>query len=142
MAKRRRMVAPSSQNAEDGEPVVSTTSGDDDFVLVPESCTEGWCLGAITEFEVPNGCEGGFVVVISPDGLQAGLLWEVGIEPLEEILPPDEVRWGLFSISFPHPTRTVEDLVSAFRAILPQLKAKYAELGMPSNTSLERTRDR
>jgi hypothetical protein len=133
MTERRRIVAPTSLTDEDGSRAPDARSpGDpdsDDFVLVPETCTEGWCLGSVTNFEIPEGCEGGLVVVIAPDGSRAGLLWEVGAEPLEEILPPDEKGWGLYSISFPHPTRTVEDLVLAFRAVLPQLKAKHAEVG-------------
>jgi hypothetical protein len=98
------------------------------FVIVPETCTDGWCLGAITEFEDPNGCTAGDAFVVAPDGSRAGLVWEVGTNPMEEILPPDSERWGVYAISFPHPTRTLDDLVSAFRAVLPQLKAKHTEL--------------
>jgi hypothetical protein len=132
MKKRRRIAVPISLNTKDGEPDVGVlpqeNSDSDDFVLVPETSTEGWCLGSNTNFEIPEGCDGGLVVVIAPNGSRAALLWEVGSEPLEEILPPDEKGWGFYSVSFPHPTRTVEDLVSAFRAVLPQLKAKYAEI--------------
>lgn len=96
------------------------------FVVVPETCTDGWCLGTITSFEDPKGCMGGDAFVVAPDGRSAGLVWDVGDEPIQEILPPDGEKWGVYAISFPHPTRTVEDLVAAFRAVLPQLKAKYA----------------
>jgi len=58
----------------------------------------------------------------------AGLVWVVGTDSLKEILPPDAERWGVYAISFTHLTRTVDDLVSAFRLVLPQLKAKYAEV--------------
>jgi hypothetical protein len=132
MKKRRRIVVPISPSGMTGEldeGILSQENSDsDDFVLVPETRTDGWCLGSNTNFEIPEGCDGGLVVVIAPNGARAALLWEVGSEPLEEILPPDEKGWGFYSVSFPHPTRTVEDMVSAFRAVLPQLKAKYAEI--------------
>ena len=98
------------------------------FVIVPETCTDGWCLGTITDFADPKGCTGGDAFVIAPDGRRADLLWDVGNEPLQEILAPDAEKWGVYAISFPHATRTVEDLVAAFRAILPQLKARHAQL--------------
>ena len=98
------------------------------FVIVPETCTDGWCLGTITEFEDPKGCTAGDAFVIAPDGSRAGLVWEVGSEALQEILPPDAERWGVYAIWFPHAIRTVADLVAAFRAVLPQLKEKHAQV--------------
>lgn len=95
------------------------------FVVVPETLTEGWCLGAITEFEVPDGCTSGDAFVIAPDGSRAGLVWEVGDQPLEVIMAPEPDRWGVYAIWFPAPTRTVQDLVSNFRFVLPQLKGAY-----------------
>jgi hypothetical protein len=98
------------------------------FVVVPETCTEGWCLGTITEFEDPAGCTGGDAFVIAPDGSRAGLVWEVGVEPLQEIMAPDSERWGVYAIWFPSPTRTVQDLANNFRFVLPQLKEAYARV--------------
>ena len=98
------------------------------FVIIPETSTDGWCLGTITEFENPQGCTAGDAFVIAPDGSRAGLVWEVGSDSLQEISPPEEGRWGVYAVWFPHPTRTVEDLVSAFRAVLPQLKERYAQI--------------
>jgi hypothetical protein len=114
------------------------------FVVVPETCIDGWCLGVITEFEDPAGCTGGDAFVIAPDGSRAGLVWEVGGEPLQEIMAPDSERWGVYAIWFPSPTRTVQDLVNNFRFVLPQLKEAYARVrnSLSSNTSLERTRGR
>jgi hypothetical protein len=96
------------------------------FVVVPETFTDGWCLGVITDFEDPAGCTGGDAFVVAPDGSRAGLLWEVGDAPLEEMLPPDSAGWGAYAIGFPHPTRNVADLVTDFRAVLPQLRARHA----------------
>ena len=133
LSGRRLTTDPNAPAASPGEPAsMSRRAGSPvyhGFVIVPETCTDGWCLGSITEFADPNGCDGGDAFVIAPDGSQAGLVWSVGADPLQEILPPDAERWGVYAISFPHPTRTVADLVTAFRAVLPQLKAKYAELG-------------
>src|SRR3954467_6082456 len=70
------------------------------FVVVPETCTDGWCLGSITEFEDPGGCTGGDAFVIAPDGSRAGLVWEGGSEPLQEIMAPDSERWGVYAIWF------------------------------------------
>jgi len=132
MSGRRLTTDPNAASSVPGQPAfVARPPGSPvyrGFIIVPETCTDGWCLGAITEFEDPNGRDGGDAFVIAPDGARAGLVWEVGTGPLQEILPPDKERWGVYAISFPHPTRTVDDLVSAFRAVLPQLKAKYAEV--------------
>lgn len=98
------------------------------FVVVPETCTEGWCLGSITEFEDPAWCTGGDAFVIAPDGSRAGLVWEVGSQALHEILPPDSERWGVYAIWFPSPTRTIQDLVNNFRFVLPQIKEAYARV--------------
>lgn len=98
------------------------------FVIVPETYTDGWCLGAITEFEDPNGCEGGDAFVVAPDGSRAGLVWEVGAGDIQEILEPSPERWGVYAVWFPRPTRTIEDLVVGFRAVLPQLKSTYERI--------------
>ena len=96
------------------------------FVVVPETYTDGWCLGVITDYEDPDGVDSGDAFVIAPDGSRAGLVWEVGVEPISEILPPDEERWGVYAVCFPHVVRNTEELTSAFRAILPALKETHA----------------
>jgi hypothetical protein len=98
------------------------------YAVVRETCTDGWCLGSLTEFEDPAGCTSGDAFVVAPDGSRAGLVWEVGSEPIQEILAPDSERWGVYAIWFPSPTRTVEDLVNNFRFILPQLKEAHARV--------------
>jgi hypothetical protein len=98
------------------------------FVIVPETCTDGWCLGSMTDFEDPDGCDSGDAFVVAPDGTSAGLVWQVGTDPLQEILPPDGQKWGVYAISFPHVIRTVADFAAAFRTVLPQLEARHAEL--------------
>ena len=97
------------------------------YVVVPETYTDGWCMGVMSEFEDPDGVDSGDAFVIAPDGSRADLVWLVGTDPMEEILPPDEQRWGVYAVSFPHPVRNASDLTSAFRAILPGLKEAYAQ---------------
>ncbi len=98
------------------------------FPLVPETITDGWCLGAITEYEDPNGCDAGDAYVVAPDGSRAGLVWDVGIGKLSQICPPDETRWGVYQVWFSRPIRTTDDMVACFREVLPQLREVYDRL--------------
>jgi len=98
------------------------------FPLVEETRTEGWCFGAITEFEDSSGCESGDGFVVAPDGSRAGIVWEVGEGEMEEIGPPEPDRWGVYAVWFPRATRTVDDLVFNFHHVLPALKRKYEEV--------------
>ena|SRR5712664_4016558 len=98
------------------------------FPLVKETMTDGWCFGVITEFENPKGCECGDGFVVAPDGKRAGIVWDVGDDDIRIIVPPNEVRWGVYAVSFPQKVKTVNDLVSNFRHILPELKKLYEEL--------------
>ena len=95
------------------------------FPIVEASCTDGWCFGAITEFDVADGCDSGDGYVVAPDGSRAGLVWDVGQEPTQQILPPDDERWGVYAVWFPRVVTCVDDLVFNFRAVLPDLKAIY-----------------
>jgi hypothetical protein len=104
------------------------------FPLVPETETGGWIYGAITAFEDPQGCVAGDGYVQAPDGSRAGLVWGPDEEHMEEYLAPDEDRWGVYAIRFPRPIRTVQDLVDNFRAILPDLRRKYFEIGGGSSS--------
>jgi hypothetical protein len=97
------------------------------FPLVEETRTDGWCYGAITAFEDPAGCESGDGYVVAPDGSRAGLVWSVGTFPTTLVCEPDSKRWGVYEIAFPRAIRTIDDMVECFRAVLPELKAAYAE---------------
>src|SRR5262245_48377424 len=65
------------------------------FPLIEETRTDGWVMGAISEFADPAGCEWGDAFVQAPDGSRAGLVWEVGDFELYEIVAPDSDRWGV-----------------------------------------------
>ena len=95
------------------------------FPIVAETMTDGWCFGTITEYESPDGCNYGDAFVVTPDGSRAGLVWEVGNGEPAEILKPDDSRWGVYAIYFPKVIRTTDDLVTCFRAVLPQLQKIY-----------------
>ena len=98
------------------------------FGVIEATCTDGWCFGAITEFEDPAGCEWGDGFIVAPDGSRAGIVWEVGTHEIEEVLPPNERRWGVWAVGFPMLVRTVDDLVCNFRHVLPALQKKYQEI--------------
>ena len=98
------------------------------FPLVEETRTDGWCFGAITAFEDPDGCDYGDGFVVAPDGSRAGLVWEVGEAPVCEVCAPDDSRWGVYALSFPKVVRKVEDLVECFRSVLPELKRIHHEI--------------
>ena len=98
------------------------------FPVVEETRTDGWCFGAITEFEDPNGCDSGDGFVIAPDDSRAGLVWDVGKEEISQIAPPEPGRWGVYQIWFPKPVFITADLVENFRAVLPKLQRIYGEI--------------
>lgn len=105
------------------------------FPPVAATETDGWCYGAITEFEDSDGCTEGDGFVVAPDGSRAGLVWAVGNFQTEELLPPDADRWGVYSMAFPRPVRTTGDIVECFHAVLPQLKELYAKVRGPHDAS-------
>jgi len=99
------------------------------FPLIEETRTEGWCFGAITDFLSPDselGCTYGDGYVEAPDGTRAGLVWEVGQGEIQQILPPEPGRWGVYAVWFSQPVRSVDDLLSNFRGILPALMETYS----------------
>jgi hypothetical protein len=98
------------------------------FPLVEETCTDGWCYGAITSYEDPNGCEAGDGFVVAPDGTRAGLVWSVGKFPVEVVCPPTSDRCGVYAVPFAKPVSGLADLVECFRQLLPELQRLYAEV--------------
>lgn len=68
----------------------------DGFPLVEETRADGWCYGAITEFNEPechpNGCESGDGYVVTPYGLRIGLVWVTGTFAAKWAPPAGECR--------------------------------------------------
>jgi hypothetical protein len=98
------------------------------FPIVPETETDGWLYGAITDYEVSEPLTMGDGFVIAPDGSRAGVAWSTDTPEFYEILPPDDERWGVYGVRFPRPVASLEDLIFNFRAVLPRFKERYASL--------------
>jgi hypothetical protein len=101
------------------------------FPLIPETYKDGWCFGAITDFQDPSGCTWGDGFVQAPDGSRAGLVWQVGNGSLSEIMPPEPDRWGVYAIYFPRPVSNLKDLRECFEQVLPQLRERYEQIKSP-----------
>jgi hypothetical protein len=98
------------------------------FPIVPETETDGWLYGAITDYDPGRRQTEGDGYVIAPDGSRAGIAWATDTPDFYEILPPDSERWGVYGVRFPRPVGSVEDLVFNFRAVLPALQQRFLEL--------------
>ena len=105
------------------------------FAVLPESCTNGWCFGVISDCTDPEGCDWGDAYVVAPDGTRAGIVWQVGEGSTYEVLPPDANRWGVYGLWFPALIRTTADIVAAFRLRLPELQAIHARVSSDSRTA-------
>jgi hypothetical protein len=88
-------------------------------------CAEGFTLGKITDFEAEAcECVDGFVV--APDGSRCGLIWEVWSKDyFETVIAPEENRWGVWGVSFPHPMDSRENARRNLEHILPRLKLEW-----------------
>ena len=95
------------------------------FPIIEESETDGWRVGAITEFIDE---EDGDAFVVAPDGSRAGLVWEVGDGEFATICEPETDRWGVYAVWFPRPVKSVDDFVINFRHVLPLLRAKFDQI--------------
>jgi hypothetical protein len=95
------------------------------YPVIAASECEGWFFGAMTQFleSAPDTSGDGFVV--APDGSRADLLWQIGVGECTEILPADESRWGVYSVWFPKPINTLDDLIFGFRFLLPDLRKLF-----------------
>ncbi|MEO6939832.1 MAG: DUF2283 domain-containing protein [Candidatus Kapaibacterium sp.] len=98
--------------------------------IIPETCIDGWCYGAITDFIDPEGCRDGDGFIQAPDGSRAGLVWDYNEQAdtsiIQEIPTSRENGWGLYQVYFPKPVRTLQDMCDCFAAILPGLRERYA----------------
>ena len=98
------------------------------FPIVPETMTDGWLYGAITEFESAKHQTEGDGFAVAPDGSRAGLVWATDTADFYEILPPDKERWGVYGVRFIRPVSNLDDLIVNFRAILPKLRERFATI--------------
>jgi hypothetical protein len=95
------------------------------FDVLQDVVLDGFRYGAITDVEAEPCSEGdGFVV--APDNSRAGLVWEVGTgDTLREVVPPDDNRWGVWGVWFPHPMTNRENARLNLECVLPLLKEKW-----------------
>ena len=98
------------------------------FPIVPETETDGWIYGAISDYDVGSPQTEGDGFVIAPDGSRAGIVWATDSPDFEEILPPDQARWGVYGVRFPRAVSSVNDLVINFRAVLPALQQRFQQV--------------
>lgn len=98
----------------------------DGFPIVEETRTDGWCYGAITEFNAPEchptGCESGDGYVVTPDGLRMRMFWSTGARAAEWIPSLHDDGPGSFKVRFHKPVKNLNDLVECFRRVVPQLQ--------------------
>jgi len=101
------------------------------FSLVEETRTSDWCFGTISNFLEPDaadGCHFGDGFVEAPNGSRAGIVWATDVVGVEEILPPENNRWGVWSVGFERPVQNLGDLLYNFRQVLPLLQEKYQQI--------------
>jgi hypothetical protein len=91
-----------------------------------EAEVEGFKFGTITDFEAEDAATDGDAFVVAPDGSRAGLVWELSSEVfVEENIPPDPDRWGVWNVGFPYPMQTRPDAKRNLEAVLPLLKQQW-----------------
>jgi hypothetical protein len=89
---------------------------------------EGFRMGMITDFLAQPGTEGdGFV--IAPDRSRAGLVWEAEVEVpyFNEVMAPDDERWGVWAVGLSMPLRTLDDARRYLAALLPELRPRWQQ---------------
>ena len=97
------------------------------FRLLEDVTVEGFTFGAITDFEA-EPCDSGDAFVVAPDGSRAGLVWELGTaRAIEQVIPSEQERWGVWAVWFLHPMRTRADARKNLATVLPDLKARWEE---------------
>jgi hypothetical protein len=98
------------------------------FPVFDDVALDGFKFGAITDFEAEDAPTNGDAFVEAPDGSRAGLVWELASEAyVEEIIPPEPDRWGVWDVGFPYPMQTRNDARRNLVAILPHLKEKWEQ---------------
>jgi len=66
--------------------------------------------------------------VITPDGSQAGLVWEASDKPyFQEIMPVETGRWGVWGVGFRLPMNSRENARRNLESVLPELKLRWAQ---------------
>jgi hypothetical protein len=96
------------------------------FRIIEGLTVRGFQLGMITDFlAAPDTAGDAFVV--APDGSRAGLVWESEVtEPyFQQLLPPEDDRWGVWAVGVTQPLRSVEDAREFLVTLLPELTVRW-----------------
>ena len=97
------------------------------FPLLPQSRLDDFVFGLITEVQGDPPASWGDAFVVAPNGSRAGIVWQSGTGEAHEICSPSAGRWGVYGFYFKRPIRCDADLVAELHAVLPEIKAFYAE---------------
>ncbi len=92
------------------------------FQVLPETSIDGWVLGEITSF---IGCQIGDAFVVAPDGLRAGLVWEIGEGNFVQISEASQDRWGVYAVWLKRKMNNTDDIIANFKDIIPQLRIAH-----------------
>lgn len=96
------------------------------FPVIDGVLVDGFRFGMITDF-LTEPDTAGDAYVIAPDGSRAGLVWEseVGEAYFQEVLPPDETRWGVWAVGLPVALQTVDDVPRFLEMLIPELRPRW-----------------
>lgn len=95
------------------------------FPLLEEVEVDGFRLGMVTDF-LAETYQAGDAFIEAPDGSRAGLVWEANVDPyFDQVLAPDERRWGVWSVGLPLPLTTLEQARNYLAELVPELRARW-----------------
>jgi hypothetical protein len=69
----------------------------------------------------------GDAFVVAPDGSRAGLVWESEVpDPyFQQVMAPDNERWGVWAVGATASMRTVKDARRYLAEIVPELRPRW-----------------
>jgi hypothetical protein len=96
------------------------------FPILEDVEVDGFRLGMITDFLSSPDTEGD-AFVVTPDKSRCGLVWESEVDCayFNQVLAPEEDRWGVWAVGLPLPLTTIEDARLYLQALLPELRARW-----------------
>jgi hypothetical protein len=100
------------------------------FCIWEDVQVAGFTFGVITDFEETETASGD-AFVIAPDNSRAGLVWSISDTPyFDEVLAPDQARWGVWAVGFEGPMKTKEDAHRNLARIVPRLRQRWEQWRM------------
>jgi hypothetical protein len=105
------------------------------FPVLDDVEVDGFKFGMITDFEAGPASDGD-AFVVAPDGSRAGLVWKVfegddwgdyAARYFEEVCPIEKGRWGVWTVPFPLPMGSRDNVRQNLASALPLLRPKWEE---------------